>query len=90
MSAPNQGRPDEGAALLHRLQRLEARVAALGRGDRAKLLALMDDIATVRRKLAREAGLVEQQLNQAAVRVAAFDTYARVARATGSAHRRGS
>lgn len=87
MTDSKRERPGEGEALLRRLRRLKVRTAAAGTEDRAQLLALMDDIETVRRKLLRESALLEEELKLAAVRVAAFNTYARVARTTRSPQR---
>ncbi|MGJ4899353.1 MULTISPECIES: hypothetical protein [unclassified Bradyrhizobium] len=69
----------EGEALLKRLQRLRLRAATAGKDDRAQLLALIDDIETVRRKLLRECALLDEELKVATVRVTALNTYARVA-----------
>lgn len=69
----------EGEALLKRLQRLEIRAASVGVEDRAELLALMDDIDLVRRKLLRECAQLDEKLKLASVRVTAFNTYTRVA-----------
>jgi hypothetical protein len=77
----------EGEALLLRLRRLKLRAASTGADDRAQLLALMDDIETTRRKLLRECAQLEQELKLAAVRVTAFDTYARVAQTTRAPQR---
>ncbi|WP_315777626.1 MULTISPECIES: hypothetical protein [unclassified Bradyrhizobium] len=69
----------EGEALLKRLRRLRLRAATVGKDDRAQLLALIDDIETVRRKLLRECALLDEELKVATVRVTALNTYARVA-----------
>jgi hypothetical protein len=74
----------EGEALLKRLQRLKTRAASAGVEDRAQLLALMDDIDSVRRKLLRECAQLDEELKLASVRISAFNTYARVAQATRS------
>ena len=87
MTDSKKERPGEGEALLRRLRRLKVRTAAAGTEDRAQLLSLMDDIETVRRRLLRESALLEEELKLAAVRVAAFNTYARVARTTRSPQR---
>ncbi|CCD97058.1 conserved hypothetical protein [Bradyrhizobium sp. ORS 375] len=81
MADLKRGRPGEGEALLKKLQRLRLRAAAAGRDDRAQLLALMDDIETVRRKLLRECARLEAEFKVAAVRVTALNTYAKVAQA---------
>ncbi|NPU12705.1 hypothetical protein HL666_18190 [Bradyrhizobium sp. 83002] len=73
----------EGEILLKKLRRLRLRAAGARRDDRARLLALMDDIETVRRKLLRECALLEEEFRVAAVRVTALNTYARVAQTSG-------
>ena len=80
MTSPKRERPSEGEALLRRLRRLKVRTASAGIDDRAQLLALMDDIETVRRKLMRECAQLEEELKMATVRITAFNTYARAAR----------
>jgi hypothetical protein len=87
MVSQKRERIGEGEALLRKLRRLKIRAAAAGTEDRAKLIALMDDIETVRRKLLRECAQLEEELKLAAVRVNAFNSYARVARATRSTPR---
>ena len=87
MAGQKRERVGEGEALLRKLRRLKIRAAAAGAEDRAQLIALMDDIETVRRKLLRECAQLEEELKLAAVRVNAFNTYARVARVTRSTQR---
>jgi len=87
MKNEKKERHSEGEVLLRRLRRLKVRAAAAGADDRAQLLALMDDIETVRRKLLRECAQLEEELKLAVVRVTAFNTYARVARTTRSPQR---
>src|SRR5207237_1974856 len=58
----------EGEALLKKLRRLKLRAAAAGKDDRAQLLALMDDIEAIRRKLLRECAQLEEEFRIAAVR----------------------
>ena len=89
MVGQKKERVGEGEALLRKLRRLKIRAAAAGTEDRKQLLALMDDIETVRRKLLRECAQLEEELKLAAVRVNAFNTYARVARVTRSPERGG-
>ncbi|MGJ4906016.1 hypothetical protein ACQR0V_30920 [Bradyrhizobium sp. HKCCYLS2058] len=69
----------EGEVLLKKLRRLRLRAATAGKDDRVQLLALIDDIETVRRKLLRECALLDEELKVATVRVTALNTYARVA-----------
>ncbi|CCE05272.1 conserved hypothetical protein [Bradyrhizobium sp. STM 3843] len=89
MADPRKERAGEGEALLRRLQRLKIRAAAAGTADRLELLALIDDIETVRRKLLRECAQLDEERRLATVRVAAFNTYARVARTANAPQRRG-
>ncbi|MGJ5051218.1 hypothetical protein ACQR09_29435 [Bradyrhizobium oligotrophicum] len=69
----------EGEVLLKKLRWLRLRAATAGKDDRVQLLALIDDIETVRRKLLRECALLDEELKVATVRVTALNTYARVA-----------
>jgi len=79
MADQKRERPGEGEALLKKLKRLRLSAAGAGKDDRAQLLALMDDIETVRRKLLRECAQLEEEFRVAAVRVTALNTYSRVA-----------
>ena len=79
MAEQKKERLGEGEALLKKLRRLRLRAASAGKDDRAQLLALMDDIETVRRKLLRECAQLEEEFRVAAVRVTALNTYSRVA-----------
>jgi hypothetical protein len=89
MASAKRERIGEGEALLRKLRRLKIRAVAAGTEDRAQLIALMDDVETVRRKLLRECAQLEEEMKLAAVRVNAFNTYARVARVTRSPQRGG-
>ncbi|MGJ4995829.1 hypothetical protein [Bradyrhizobium sp. HKCCYLR20261] len=82
MTERSKDRLGEGEVLLRKLRRLKLRAAAVGKDDRAQLLALMDDIESVRRKLLRECALLEEEFRVAAVRVTALSSYARVAQAS--------
>lgn len=82
MAALSKERLGEGEVLLRRLRRLKIRAAAAGTDDRAQLVALMDDMESVRRKLLRECAQLEEEMKMAAVRVTALNAYARVARTT--------
>jgi hypothetical protein len=89
MASAKRERIGEGEALLRKLRRLKIRAVAAGTEDRAQIIALMDDVETVRRKLLRECAQLEEEMKLAAVRVNAFNTYARVARVTRSPQRGG-
>ncbi|WP_407178849.1 hypothetical protein [Bradyrhizobium sp. STM 3562] len=69
-------RGGEGEALLRKLRRLTARAGALKAGDRAQLLALMDDIQTAQRKLASECARLDEDMRRATVRLTAIKAYA--------------
>jgi hypothetical protein len=73
----------EGEALLRRLRRLKIRADEAGaESSRAQLIALMDDIEQVRRKLLRECARLDEELKLAAVRVTAVTAYTRVSRSS--------
>jgi hypothetical protein len=73
----SQGR---GETLLRRLRRATARASAVGANDQAQLLALLSDIETIRKGLSSECARLDEEINRAAVRVAAITAYARGAR----------
>jgi hypothetical protein len=89
VAAPKKERPGEGEALLRKLRRLKIRAAAAGVDDRAQLIALMDDIETVRRKLLRECAQLDEELKLAAIRVTAINAYSHVARTVRTPQRSG-
>ena len=66
-----------GEVLLRRMQRLLARAATVGGGDRKQLLALLDDVETTRRGLLRECAEIEGEMRQATVRASAIGAYLR-------------
>ena len=78
-----------GEALLRRLRRLTAHAGMVRSDDRAKLIALIDDISTVRAALLRECADIDEKLQRAAVRAMAINAYARNRRTAGAPHRRG-
>jgi hypothetical protein len=80
----------EGEALLRRLRRLKVRADGAGAEGRAQLIALMDDIETVRRRLLRECARLDEELKLAAVRVTAITAYTRVERAARQPQRGGN
>jgi hypothetical protein len=89
-AAPKKGRPSDGEALLRKLRRLKIRAAASGVAqDRAQLIALMDDIETVRRRLLRECAQLDEEMKLAAVRFTAINAYSRVARTVRATQRSG-
>lgn len=83
MARPKNSGFTEGEALLRRLRRLKIRADEAGaENSRAQLIALMDDIEQVRRKLLRECARLDEELKLAAVRVTAVTAYTRVARSS--------
>jgi hypothetical protein len=77
------------APLLRRLRRLTTRATAVRAGDRVQLIALIDDLETVRLALLREYARLDGELTLAARRVMAFDAYARNRRSAGVPRRGG-
>jgi len=71
----------EGEALLRKI-----RADGAGAEGRAQLIALMDDIETVRRQLLRECARLDEELKLATVRVTAITAYARVAHSARQPH----
>ena len=76
--------------LLRRLRRLSVRAGAVDAGDRAQLIALIDDFETLRQALLRECVGLDEELKLAARRVMAFNAYARNGRSVRVPHRHGS
>ena len=76
MAEMNDRRWDEGEALLRRLQRLLARARVAKTGDRAQLLALLDDVQTVRCELASECARLDDEIKRGSVRITAIRAYA--------------
>lgn len=75
---------ERGEALLVRIRRLTALAAAPElRTDPARVLALLDDIETVRQGLLRECGQLDEQMRQAMTTMTALTAYARSASAAG-------
>jgi hypothetical protein len=80
---------DDGGALLRRLRRLTTKAASVDANDRAKIIALMDDVHKLRRRLLHERARVDEELRRAAVRSTAISAYARGAQSARAPHRRG-
>jgi len=79
-----------GERLLRRLKRLTIRAGAVDPGDRAQLIALVDDFESLRMALLRECAVLDEELKLAARRVMAFNAYARNGRSVRVPHRHGS
>lgn len=86
MARPKNNGFAEGEALLRKLRRLKIRADGAGAEGRAQLIALMDDIETVRRQLLRECARLDEELKLATVRVTAITAYARVAHSARQPH----
>jgi len=63
--------------LLLRLRRLTIQAEAADVNDRAKIIALIDDVDTLRRRLLRDCARLDEDLRRATVRVTAISAYAR-------------
>lgn len=63
--------------LLLRLRRLTIQAEAADVNDRAMIVALIDDVDTLRRRLLRECARLDEDLRRATVRVTAISAYAR-------------
>ena len=63
--------------LLLRLRRLTIQAQAADVNDRARIVALIDDVDTLRRRLLRECARLDEDLRRATVRVTAISAYAR-------------
>ena len=73
--------------LLVRLRRLKAKAATVQPNDRAQLIALLDDIGTLRDQLIRECARLDQEFNRATARVTAITAYGRSAQSVRALRR---
>jgi hypothetical protein len=71
-------------AALRKIWRLTTRAAAARRDDRALILALIDDIQTVRNRLLAECARLDDEMKRASVRITALRAYAHGAMAIRS------
>ena len=76
--------------LLRRLQRLTIHAETADVNDRARIIALIDDVDTLRRHLLRECARLDEDLRRATVRVTAIGAYARGAQSARAPLRRGN
>lgn len=81
--ATRQPPPADEAALL-KIRQLTTRAAAAKRGDRAQILALIDDIQTLRNGLLAECVRLDEEMKRASVRITALRAYAHGAMAIRS------
>ena len=80
-------RKNEKDRLLLRLQRLQARANSVRADDRAQLIALLDDMETLRSQLMRECARLDEEINRAMVRTTAITAYGRGAQAVRALRR---
>jgi len=68
--------PPADQATLRKARRLAVRAAAVKASDRAQILALVDDIQTVRNRLLAECVRLDEEMKRASVRITALRAYA--------------
>ncbi len=76
--------PSMDEAALRKIRQLTTRAAAAKRDDRAQILALIDDIQTVRNRLLAECARLDDEMKRASVRITALRAYAHGAMAIRS------
>ena len=81
---------DQAEMLMRRLRRLAIRADRVDAGDRAKIIALIDDVETVRQCALRECVRLDEDMRRSSDRIKAISAYARGARAIRAPHRRGN
>ena len=79
---------DGAEQLLRRLHRLTLHAEGVDVNERARIIALIDDVDTLRRRLLRECARLDEDLRRATVRVTAIGAYARGAQSARLPHRR--
>ena len=75
--------PADEAALL-KMRRLTVNAAAAKRDDQARIVALIDDIQTLRNRLLAECVRLDEEMKRASVRITALRAYAHGAMAIRS------
>lgn len=81
---------DQAEMLMRRLRRLAIRADHVDASDRATIIALIDDVETVRQCALRECVRLDEDLRRSSVRIKAIAAYARSTRAIRAPHRRGN
>jgi len=76
--------PPADEAALRKLRRLTTRAAAAKADERAQILALIDEIQTVRNRLLAECVRLDEQMKRASVTITALRAYAHGAMAIRS------
>ena len=73
---PKRKPPPVDGAALQKGQRLTARAATVKAEDRAQILALVDDIQTLRNRLLAECVRLDEEMKRSRVRITALRAYA--------------
>ena len=76
--------PPADEAALRKMRQLTTRAAAVKREERAQILALIDDIQTLRNRLLAECVRLDEEMKRASVRITALRAYAHGAMAIRS------
>ena len=79
--------PAADEAALRKMRQLTARAGATTRDDRAQILALIDEIQTLRSRLLAECVRLDDETKRASVRITALRAYAHGAMAIRSRRR---
>jgi len=78
---------EKGRQLQLRLKRLQARASTVRADDRAQLIALLDDVQTLRDLLMHECARLDKEINRAMFRSTAITAYGRGAQAVRAMRR---
>ncbi len=76
--------PPADEAALRKMRQLTTRAGAAKRDDRAQILALIDDIQTLKNRLLAECVRLDEEMKRASVRITALRAYAHGAMAIRS------
>ena len=76
--------PSADEAALRKMRRLTVNAAAAKRDDQAQIVALIDDIQTLRNRLLAECVRLDEEMKRASVRITALRAYAHGAMAIRS------
>ena len=90
MADPTSDGAVDAEQLLLRLHRLTITAEGVDVNDRARIIALIDDVDTLRRRLLRECAQLDEDLQRATVRGSAISAYARGAQSARAPLRRGN
>ena len=76
--------PPADEAALRKMRQLTARATGVKRDERAQILALIDDVQTLRNRLLAECVRLDEEMKRASVRITALRAYAHGAMAIRS------